>query len=158
MEFIRLPTVGRHATNGRQNGSVLELTSLVMQTLEPQLLITDDDRDFRLCLGEALSRRGYRVVLAADGMEALEVLQSQHIHLALLDVHMPRLDGLGMLRSLRDSKSSLPCILMSAKLDESIVSQAKQLHTDQVLSKPFSLNLLSDTIRNLLMRCYGPAI
>lgn len=129
-----------------------------MQMLEPQLLVTDDDRDFRLCLGEALSRRGYRVVLACDGMEALEILKSQPIHLALLDVHMPRLDGLGMLRTLRDAKLSLPCILMSAKLDESIVSQAKQLHTDQVLSKPFSLALLSDTIQNLLARCYGPRI
>jgi DNA-binding response OmpR family regulator len=128
-----------------------------MQMLEPQLLITDDDRDFRLSLGEALNRRGYRTILAADGLEALDLLQSQHIHLALLDVHMPRLDGLGMLRSLRDSQPTLPCILMSAKLDASIVSQAKQLQTDEVLSKPFSLNLLAETIRNLLARCYGPA-
>ena len=77
-----------------------------MQMLEPNLLITDDDRDFRLSLSEALSRRGYRTVLAADGFEALEVIRSQHIHLALLDVHMPRLDGLGMLQSLRDTCSN----------------------------------------------------
>jgi len=127
-----------------------------MQMLEPNLLITDDDRDFRLSLGEALSRRGYRTVLAADGVEALEVIRSQHIHLALLDVHMPRLDGLGMLQSLRDACSTLPCILMSAKMDESIVTRARQLRTDQVLSKPFSLNLLVETIRLLLEQCYGP--
>ena len=127
-----------------------------MQMLEPNLLITDDDRDFRLSLGEALSRRGYRTVLAADGFEALEVIRSQHIHLALLDVHMPRLDGLGMLQSLRDTCSNLPCILMSAQLDESIVTRARQLRTNQVLSKPFSLNLLAYTIRALLDQCYGP--
>ena len=135
---------------------VLERKNLVMQMLEPNLLITDDDRDFRLSLGEALSRRGYRTVQAADGVEALEVIRSQHIHLALLDVHMPRLDGLGMLQSLRDACSTLPCILMSAKMDESIVTRAKQLRTDQVLSKPFSLNLLAETIRLLLEQCYGP--
>jgi DNA-binding response OmpR family regulator len=128
---------------------------LVMQMLEPQLLITDDDRDFRLSLGEALTRRGYRIVLAGDGVEALELLKRQPIHLALLDVHMPRLDGLGMLRTLRDSQPSLPCILMSAKMDESIVHQAKELKTDWFLSKPFSLNFLADTIRNLLTQHYG---
>ncbi len=126
-----------------------------MQMLEPNLLITDDDRDFRLSLGEALSRRGYRTVLAADGLEALEVIRSQHIHLALLDVHMPRLDGLGMLQSLRDSSSTLPCILMSAEMDESIVTRAKQLCTPQVLSKPFSLNQLAEMIRLLLDQSYG---
>lgn len=134
---------------------VLERKYLVMQLLEPNLLITDDNRDFRLCLAEALSRRGYRTVLAADGLEALEVIRSQHIDLALLDVHMPRLDGLGMLQSLRDTRSTLPCILMSAKMDESIVTRARQLRTNQVLSKPFSLNLLADTIRALLDQCKG---
>jgi DNA-binding response OmpR family regulator len=133
----------------------LELTSLVMQMLEPQLLITDDDQDFRTSLAEALTRRGYRTLLAADGIEALEVIRHQNIHLALLDVHMPRLDGLGMLKSLRDTKPTLPCILMSANMDESIASQARQLRTHQLLSKPFSLNLLADTIRNLLTQCYG---
>ncbi|MEQ1829732.1 MAG: response regulator [Pirellula sp.] len=126
-----------------------------MQMLGPQLLITDDDVDFRTSLGEALNRRGYRTLLASDGLEALDVIRHNNIHLALLDVHMPRLDGLGMLRSLRDTKSTLPCILMSAKLDESIVHQAKQLKTDQLLSKPFSLALLAETIRNLLKQCYG---
>jgi DNA-binding response OmpR family regulator len=134
---------------------ILELTSLDMQMLERQLLITDDDRDFRTSLGEALNRRGYKTHLAADGLEALEVIRHQRIHLALLDVHMPRLDGLGMLRSLRDSQPALPCILMSAQLDESIVTQALQLRTNQLLSKPFSLNLLADTIRDLLKQCYG---
>ena len=135
---------------------ILERTSLVMQMLEPSLLITDDDRDFRLCLGEALARRGYRTILAADGIEALEVIRSQKIHLALLDVHMPRLDGLGMLQSLRDDCSTLPCILMSAELNESIVARARQLRTEQILAKPFSLHLLAGTIKSMLDLHYGP--
>jgi DNA-binding response OmpR family regulator len=126
-----------------------------MQMLEPQLLITDDDADFRTSLGEALNRRGYRTVLASDGLEALDLIEHNNIHLALLDVHMPRLDGLGMLKSLRTTKPKLPCILMSAELDDSIVLQARQLQTDQVLSKPFRLNELADTIRSLLLKCYG---
>lgn len=126
-----------------------------MQMLETQLLITDDDADFRSVLGEALERRGYRTHLAADGMEALEVIKNETIHLVVFDAHMPRLDGLGLLESLRDSSPTLPCILMSAKLDDAIVARARQLRTEQVLSKPFSLNLLSDTIRQLLEKYYG---
>ncbi len=122
---------------------------------EPQLLITDDDIDFRSTLGEALSRRGFRTVLAADGLEALEIIRSNVIHLVMMDVHMPRLDGLGMLASLRDSLPTLPCILMTAKLDDSILTRARQLRTEMVLSKPFSLNLLSETIRSLLDQRYG---
>jgi DNA-binding response OmpR family regulator len=118
-----------------------------MQMIEPQLLITDDDRDFRVSLAEALARRGYRTIQAADGVEALEVLAVEPIHLALLDVHMPRLDGLGMLRSLRGSRPSLPCILMSAELDDSIVSQAKALNTHRLLAKPFSIHVLAEAIR-----------
>jgi CheY-like chemotaxis protein len=56
---------------------VLERKNLDMQMLEPNLLITDDNRDFRLCLAEALSRRGYRTVLAADGIEALPAYRSR---------------------------------------------------------------------------------
>jgi len=126
-----------------------------MQMLEPQLLITDDDRDFRTSLADALARRGYRSILAADGLEALEVLAVEPIHLMLLDVHMPRLDGLGMLRSLRDSRPSLPCILMSAELNDSIVSQARALNTDRLLSKPFSIHVLAETIRVMLHQSYG---
>jgi CheY-like chemotaxis protein len=126
-----------------------------MQLTNPQLLITDDDLDFRESLADALSRRGYSTVLAADGLEALEVIQRGNIHLALMDVHMPRLDGLGMLASLRTAHPDLPCILMTANLDNQIVERAKALRAENILSKPFPLSLLSDTIRRLMDRCYG---
>ena len=125
-----------------------------MQFTHPHVLITDDDRDFRLTLADALTRRGYTTTLAADGLEALEVIQHGSIHLALMDVHMPRLDGLGALESVRSQHPDMPCILMSAELDDSIVERAKALQTYEVLRKPFRLHVLAETIQRLIAATY----
>ncbi|MBU6174990.1 MAG: response regulator [Planctomycetes bacterium] len=121
-----------------------------MQLNQPHVLITDDDRDFRLTLADALSQRGFATHLAADGLEALNVIRHGEIHLAVMDVHMPRLDGLEALENVRSSHPHMPCILMTANLDDSIVQRAKALHTDEVLSKPFPFNVLATAIRRLI--------
>lgn len=126
-----------------------------MQLTDPRLLITDDDSDFRNTLSEALTRRGYHVFLAADGLEALDVIEHGDIHLALFDVHMPRLDGLGVLESVRSRCPDLPCILMSAKLDASIIAKANALRAEHILPKPFSLSALVESVRRLLDAAYG---
>jgi DNA-binding response OmpR family regulator len=125
-----------------------------MEMTHLQVLITDDDIDFRQSLADALSRRGYGTILASDGLEALKVIEHRNIHLAIMDVHMPRLDGLGMLESIRLKAPNLPCILMSARLDPQIVERARELRAENILSKPFSLRVLSDTIRQVFERFY----
>ena len=126
-----------------------------MQWTDHQLLITDDDEDFRATLGDALSRKGFRTQLASDGVEALEVIEHGGIHLALFDVHMPRLDGLGVLQSVRNRTPRLPCILMSAKLDDGIIARAHELGAEAILPKPFSLSAMLDAVRRLLEATYG---
>lgn len=131
-----------------------------MQLIHPRLLITDDDRGFRETLGEALQRRGFETLLAEDGQHAIEIVQSQPVHLMLLDMHMPRLTGLqtiALVRQIPNSSSGgpLPCILMSAKLDDSIVFQANELETVAVFEKPFSLHSVTTTIQNALRSVYG---
>lgn len=128
-----------------------------MQILEPKLLIADDDRDFRESLGEVFCRRGYATCLAADGQEALEIVQcSVELHLVILDIHMPRLGGLEALQQLRGSRgASLPCILMSAKLDDSIVREAEPFKPAGLLSKPFTLRTLTTTVETVLHNSYG---
>jgi len=128
-----------------------------VEWLEPQLLIADDDRDFRESIGEVFSRRGYSTRLAADGVEALEIVQeSSRLHLILLDVHMPRLTGLEALERLRlDQLTDIPCILMSARMDEDIVQQAQQLKIASLLTKPFSLKALTMTVESVLRSSYG---
>ena len=120
--------------------------------MEHRVLITDDDEAFRMTLDEILQRRGYSTCQACDGLEAIEAIESGNIHLVLFDIHMPRLDGLGALERVRRALPSLPCILMSAKLDEGILARAHQLQAPAVLPKPFSIPELVQTIKNALLR------
>jgi DNA-binding response OmpR family regulator len=126
-----------------------------MEELQPNLLITDDDRDFRESLGELLTRRGFQTVLADSGEEAIEILQQQSVHLVVVDMHMPRWSGLDTLACLRQMALEVPCILMSAKLDDNIVSRAKELRAESVLAKPFSSQVITQTIRDILQVRYG---
>lgn len=131
-----------------------------MQLLEPKLLIADDDRDFRESLGEVFDRRGYAIQLAADGQEALEIVQQAgQIHLIIFDIHMPRLGGIEALQQIRWTRgSSVPCILMSAQLDEKIVREAEPLNPAGLLSKPFTLRTLTTTVETILRSSYGFSI
>lgn len=126
-----------------------------MQRTDHSLLITDDDEDFRATLSDALSRRGFRTLMASDGIEALQVIEHGDIHLALFDVHMPRLDGLGALQSIRQRTPRLPCILMTAQLDDGIIARANELGAEAILPKPFSLASLVSAVQTLLKSTYG---
>ncbi len=128
-----------------------------VQWTEPNILIADDDRDFRESLGEVFSRRGFSTRLAADGCEAVEIVQNHAgLHLVILDVHMPRLSGLEALTQIRQRfAATLPCILMSAQLDEAIVRQAEELKTSSVLAKPFTLRHVTGTVEQILVNSYG---
>jgi CheY-like chemotaxis protein len=125
-----------------------------MMLNSPSLLITDDDQAFRETLQEVLRPQGFRTVLAGDGEEALAIIQAEDVHVALLDMHMPKLTGLETLRRLKQFKSILPCILLSARLDEAIVQQAQKAQAFSVLAKPVTRRLLTATIRRALRHVY----
>ncbi len=121
----------------------------------PNLLVTDDDSAFRHVLCEALSRRGFRVTQASDGEEAIERISQVEFHLALVDVHMPRLTGLDVMRHLTQTPHSPPCVLMTAQLDDEIRREAARMKAYQVLSKPIRLSQLSDLVCGALAEVYG---
>jgi CheY-like chemotaxis protein len=120
----------------------------------PSLLITDDDRDFRTALRSVFEPR-FRTLEAGDGEEALEIVRRQEVHLLLLDMHMPKLTGLETLRRVKQFKSRLPCILISAGLDEAIIRQAQLAEAFSVLSKPISRQQLTSTVEAALRRIYN---
>lgn len=128
-----------------------------VQWTAPHLLIADDDRDFRESLSELFKRRGFCTHLASDGCEAIEIVRSQpELHLVLLDVHMPRLSGLDALEQIRALvESTLPCIIMTANLDDRIKQRAAELQTHSLLSKPFTLRDITGTVEELMWRSYG---
>ncbi len=124
------------------------LTVLVVMTNRiPSILITDDDVDFRETLKFVFEPCGYRTLQAGDGEEALHILSQEEIDLLLLDMHMPKLTGLETLRRVKQIKSRLPCILLSAELDEQIEKQARRAQAFSVLRKPVSRQQLTTTVQ-----------
>ncbi len=120
----------------------------------PTLLITDDDRNFRETLREVFEPEGFRTVLAEDGLEAFEIVQIEPVHLILLDMHMPQLDGVETMRRVHEIRPKLPCILLSAALDEMIVREAKKI-AFSILAKPFSRRQITSVVRNALHTVYS---
>ena len=121
----------------------------------PSLLITDDDTAFRETLQGVFEPQGYRTILAGDGEEAIRIIRTQVVHLALLDMHMPRLTGLETLRMAKQFKAMLPCIILSADLDETIVEQARREHAFSVVRKPVTLMQILGVVRQALESTYN---
>jgi CheY-like chemotaxis protein len=120
----------------------------------PSLLITDDDHDFRETLRVVFEPR-FRTLLAGDGQEALEIVRTQEVHLVLLDMHMPKLTGLETLRQVKRFNALLPCILLSAGLNDSLIRQAELAQAFSVLSKPVSRQQLTSTVDAAMRRIYN---
>lgn len=120
----------------------------------PSLLITDDDVDFRETLRAVFEPR-FRTLLAGDGEEALDIVRRQEVHLLLLDMHMPRLTGLETIERVKQFKSRLPCILISAGLDETLERQARLAEAFSVLAKPVTRRQLTSTVESAMRRIYG---
>jgi len=121
----------------------------------PSILISDDDRELRETLRGLFEPEGFRTFLAQDGEEALEIVQTREVHIVLIDMHMPKLTGLDVVRGVRRINLLLPCILMSAELDEDITRQARDLEAFDVISKPFSGRELRSTVGHALRWHYN---
>ena len=121
----------------------------------PSILITDDDLAFRETLRGMLEPRGFRTLAAANGEEALRIVGAEPVHLLLLDMHMPRLTGLDTVRRIRQLNSRLPCVLLSAALDEAILHQARLADVFSVLSKPVSRRDITSAVDQVFRRIYG---
>ncbi|MHB1035779.1 MAG: response regulator [Pirellulales bacterium] len=120
----------------------------------PSILITDDDPGFRETLQGVFEPEGFRTILADSGEEALEIVRSQEVHLVLLDMHMPKLTGLETLRLVKQIKALLPCILLSAHLDEMTIRQAQLAQAFSVLSKPVTRRQITGIVFQALERTY----
>ena len=130
-------------------------TSSTRSVDHPSLLITDDDRGFRETLGGVFERWGFRTRLAADGEEALQIVQSEEIHLVLMDMHMPKLTGLETWYRVRQIRAGMPCILISAGLDDDIRAEAHAAHVFSVLSKPVRYSDVTETVCEALKQTYN---
>lgn len=116
-----------------------------------RLLVVDDDSDIRGLLAEQLGRAGYAMSTAADGVQMRQVLAREHIDLIVLDLNLPREDGLTLCRELR-ARSSTPVIMLTARAEPIDRVLGLEMGADDYLAKPFEPRELLARIRNVLRR------
>ena len=117
-----------------------------------RILVVDDDRAVRESLRRSLAFNGYQVDLASDGKDALEAVQQRRPDAMVLDVMMPRLDGLEVCRRLRSSGDDLPILVLTARDSVSERVAGLDAGADDYLPKPFALEELLARMRALLRR------
>ena len=136
------------------------------------ILVCDDEKDIVSALTIYLTTAGYQVFPAYDGTEALDLLRREDIHLVLLDIMMPKLDGIAALTRLREA-SNVPVILLTAKSEDTDKIQGLNLGADDYVTKPFNpvevlarvksqlrryLQLRGGTVRPTALRLGGIAL
>ncbi len=119
--------------------------------MKPQIAIVDDDRNILTSVGIALKAEGFAARRYTDGEQALKALTRQPADLAIVDIKMPRMDGLELLTRLRRD-SVMPVILLTSKDDELDELLGLKMGADDYITKPFSLRLLIERARALLRR------
>ncbi len=115
------------------------------------ILICDDEKDIVSALKIYLEAEGYRTFPACNGREALEILEREDIHLVLLDIMMPVLDGVGALAKLREF-SNVPVILLTAKSEDTDKVLGLNVGADDYITKPFNPVELLARVRSQLRR------
>ena len=117
----------------------------------PSILVVDDDREIVKAISKLLSNEGYGVIQAYDGLEAVDLLSNQDVHLIILDIMMPNLDGLSATMKIREVKN-IPIILLSAKTEESDKIIGLSMGADDYITKPFSPPELIARVKSQLRR------
>ena len=115
------------------------------------ILVVDDDADIVNAVRLYLEKEGFCVYGAADGFEALDVLEQRTVHLILMDVMMPRMDGFSAILRIRQ-KRNLPILVMSAKTEDSDKVLGLSIGADDYISKPFSPTELVARVKVVLNR------
>ena len=118
-----------------------------------KILVVDDDREIVRSLGKLLELEGYQVLKAYDGLEALQKLVEDRVHLILLDVMMPKLNGLSALMKIRE-ENNIPVIILSAKTEESDKVIGLSMGADDYITKPYNTAELMARVKSQLRRYF----
>ena len=118
----------------------------------PRILLVDDEQPIQTLLSFPLQRDGYEVVQAADGAEALARFDEQIFDLVVLDVMLPRMDGLEVCRRLRAKGETVPIIMLTAKSEEIDKVLGLELGADDYITKPFSMREFRSRVKAALRR------
>jgi DNA-binding NtrC family response regulator len=115
-----------------------------------KILVIDDEQGIRDLLDALLSRKGYDVVLAESGRKGLELFRRERPDVLVLDLKMPEMDGLTVLRQIRSLDPRMPVIILTGAGTAEAEQQVRALGVTEYVEKEFSLHLLGDALKRLL--------
>ena len=115
------------------------------------ILVCDDDKEIVDAIDIYLSQEGYHILKAYDGLEAIEIMKKEEVHLILLDIMMPNLDGIRATRKIRET-SSVPIIMLSAKSEDVDKILGLNIGADDYITKPFNPLELIARVKSQLRR------
>ena len=118
---------------------------------EHVVLIADDDPDVRMLVTMTLEREGFNVIEARDGQEAIDMISERSPSLALLDVNMPRLDGVEVAEWLRAEEAATPFIFVTAQTRRAELDRVLATNPTSYIAKPFRLEKLREQVRAALV-------
>ena len=118
---------------------------------QPKILVVDDDKEIVGAIKKRLEMEDYEVITAYNGLEAMDVLMEQDVQLLIIDVMMPKMDGLSATMKIRESKN-IPIIILSAKTEESDKILGLSMGADDYVSKPFRPDELVARVKSQLRR------
>jgi chemosensory pili system protein ChpA (sensor histidine kinase/response regulator) len=139
-----------HMLETPDSDSVKPVTLVAAAPLVPLVLVVDDSITVRRVTQRLLQREGFRVVLAADGLQALERLQDELPAVVLSDIEMPRMDGFDLARNIRADErlAKLPIVMITSRIAEKHREHARELGVDHYLGKPYVEDELISLIRH----------
>ena len=117
-----------------------------------QILVVDDESGVRELVGDVLELEGHQVTLAVDGLDALTKIRKQKFDLLILDLNMPKIDGLVLLEKVRNSGDQTPALLLTARREKDEVHQGFRVGADDYVTKPFSIEELALRVAAILRR------
>ena len=118
---------------------------------QPKILVVDDDKEIVGAIKKRLEMEDYEIITAYDGLEAMDILMEQEVQLMIIDVMMPKMDGLSATMKIRESKN-IPIIILSAKTEESDKILGLSMGADDYISKPFRPDELVARVKSQLRR------
>ena len=124
-----------------------------------KILVVDDDKTTRKLLNLFLKAKGYEVVTAENGLDAMEKLGTENINLVVTDMNMPYMDGIELTKNLRsdDNWKNIPIVMVTTEADEDEKKKAMDVGVDDYLVKPANAEQITDSIKRILKKLFRGA-
>src|SRR5207248_6778687 len=145
------------ATDKSKSGNKEENAASAASERKPSLLVVEDDENISSAISEYFTRAGYSVRTAGDGLAGVQSALSDHPDAIVLDLMLPKMDGLAVCRELREKAPYIPILMLTAKDDVVDKVLGLEMGADDYITKPFSLRELEARIKSVLRRARAAA-